>query len=54
MILTHFKQALQSIRQNRLFSTIYIAGTALAIASTTVFAIVYYIKYAPVTTENSR
>ena len=54
MILTHFKQALQSIRQNRLFSTIYIAGTALAIASTTVFAIVYYIKYAPVYPEYNR
>lgn len=38
MISTYFKQALRSIRQNRLFSAIYITGTALAIASTTVFA----------------
>ncbi|MDE5554769.1 MAG: ABC transporter permease, partial [Muribaculaceae bacterium] len=54
MILSYFKQALRSIGQNKLFSAIYIAGTALAIASTTVFAIVYYIKYAPVYPEYNR
>lgn len=54
MILSYFKQALRSISQNKLFSAIYIVGTALAIASTTVFAIVYYIKYAPVYPEYNR
>ncbi|MDE6367758.1 MAG: ABC transporter permease, partial [Muribaculaceae bacterium] len=54
MIISYFKQALRSIGQNKLFSAIYIAGTALAIASTTVFAIVYYIKYAPVYPEYNR
>ena len=50
-MLTHFKQAWQLLRQNKLFSTIYIAGTAIAIASTTIFAIIYYVKLAPVYPE---
>lgn len=54
MILTHFKQAWQLLRQNKLFSTIYIAGTAIAIASTTIFAIIYYVKLAPVYPEYNR
>ena len=39
------------LKQNKLFSTIYIIGTALAIASTTVFAIIYYVRLAPVYPE---
>ncbi|MDE6367871.1 MAG: ABC transporter permease, partial [Muribaculaceae bacterium] len=54
MILTHFKQAWQLLKQNKLFSTIYIAGTAIAIASTTIFAIIYYVKLAPVYPEYNR
>lgn len=54
MILTHLKQAWQLLRQNKLFSTIYIAGTAIAIASTTIFAIIYYVKLAPVYPEHNR
>lgn len=54
MITTHFKQAWQLLRQNKLFSTIYIIGTALAIASTTIFAIIYYVKLAPVYPEYKR
>lgn len=54
MILTHLKQAWQLLRQNKLFSTIYIIGTALAIASTTIFAIIYYVKLAPVYPETNR
>ncbi len=54
MILTHFKQAWQLLRQNKLFSTIYIVGTALAIASTTIFALIYYIRLAPVYPEYKR
>lgn len=51
MLLTNIKQAWQLLRQNKLFSTIYIVGTALAIASTTIFAIVYYARLAPVYPE---
>lgn len=54
MITTHFRQAWQLIRQNKLFSTIYIVGTALAIAATTIFAIAYYIRIAPVYPEYQR
>ncbi|MDE6368531.1 MAG: ABC transporter permease [Muribaculaceae bacterium] len=51
MIITHLKQAWQLLRQNKLFSTIYIVGTALAIASTTIFAIIYYARLASVYPE---
>lgn len=54
MIITHLKQAWQLLRQNKLFSGIYIAGTALAIASTTIFAVIYYVKLAPVYPEYMR
>lgn len=54
MITTHFRQAWQLLRQNKLFSTIYIVGTALAIASTTIFAIIYYVKLTPVYPEYNR
>lgn len=42
------------LRQNKLFSGIYIAGTALAIATTTIFAIMYYVKIAPIYPEYNR
>ena len=54
MIATHIRQAWQLLRQNKLFSTIYIVGTALAIASTTIFAIIYYVKLTPVYPESNR
>ena len=41
-------------RQNCLFSTLYIAGTGLAIAMTVVMALVYYVKLAPVYPEENR
>ena len=40
----YLKQALAMMREERLFSGIYIVGTALAIAFTMVMAVVYYIK----------
>lgn len=40
MLKTYFKQALALSRQNCLFSTLYIAGTGLAIAMTVVMALV--------------
>ena len=50
----YFRQALALIREERLFSGIYIAGTALAIAFTMVMAVVYYIKLAPIYPERNR
>ena len=48
------RQVWEQLRQDRLFSAIYIAGVALAIATTMVFAIVYYVKLAPVYPEYNR
>ena len=50
----HMKQALAMIREEKLFSAIHIAGTALAIAFTMVMAVVYYIKLAPIYPEVNR
>ena len=54
MILTYFKQAWQLLKQNKLYSTVYIIGTGLAIATTMTIALVYYIKIAPVYPETNR
>jgi putative ABC transport system permease protein len=50
----YFRQALALMREERLFSGIYIVGTALAIAFTMVMAVVYYIKLAPIYPEPNR
>ena len=50
----YFRQALAMMREERLFSSIYIVGTALAIAFTMVMAVVYYIKLAPIYPEPNR
>ena len=42
------------MREERLFSSIYTVGTALAIAFTMVMAVVYYIKLAPIYPERNR
>ena len=42
------------MREEKLFSGIYILGTALAIAFTMVMAVVYYIKLAPIYPEPNR
>jgi len=44
MIRQYFKQAWELIRQNKLFSIIYVAGTALAISMVMVIAIFFYLK----------
>lgn len=48
------RQVWEQVRQDRLFSAIYIAGVALAIATTMIFTIVYYVKLAPVYPEYNR
>lgn len=53
-ITTYFRQAWRQMLANKLFSAIYISGTALAIATTTLFAVIYYVKIAPIYPETNR
>ena len=41
-------------KQNKLFTSIYVAGTGLSIAFTMVLFIVYYVKFAPIYPEYNR
>ena len=50
----YLRQALALMREEKLFSGIYIAGTALAIAFTMVIAVVYYAKLADIAPEVNR
>ena len=54
MIKIYLKQAWTIIRQNKLFSSIYITGTALAIAITMTLFVIYYVKVAPIYPEYNR
>ncbi len=54
MIKLYFKQAWQLLKQNKLFSAIYIIGTGLAICTVMVLAIIYYVKMAPIYPETKR
>ena len=54
MIKQYFKQAGTMMRQNKLFTSIYVAGTGLSIAFTMVLFIIYYVKFAPVYPEYNR
>ena len=51
---THLKQAWRLMLANKLFSAIYIGGTALAIATTTLFAVTYYVQLAQEYPEGNR
>ena len=50
----YLEQAWELLKQNRLFSTLYIVGTALAIAMTMMMAVIYYVRLAPVYPEERR
>lgn len=50
----YFKQAWQMMKQQRLFSALYILGTGLAIAMTLVMVLIYYVKIAPIYPEVNR
>ena len=54
MLKLYFKQAVELMKQNKLFSGIYIFGTALAIASTTILAVVIYLDIAPIYPDTNR
>lgn len=53
-MIMYLRQALATMREESLFSGIYIAGTAMALAFTMVMAVVYYIKLAPIYPEANR
>ena len=48
------RHAVALIRDDKLFSAIYIAGTAVAIASAMVIAIVFHILLADIAPESNR
>lgn len=50
----YLRQAWNLLKQNPLFSTLYIVGTGLSIAMTMVIAIVYHVRLAPVYPEMNR
>lgn len=54
MLKIYLKQAWELLKQNKLFSSLYIAGTGLAIAMTMIMAVIYYVKLAPVYPEVNR
>lgn len=54
MIKTYLKQAWAMMKQNRLFTSIYVAGTALSVAFTMILFIIYYVKFAPIYPEYNR
>lgn len=54
MITQYFKQTWAESRRNPLFTSLYVSGVALAVATVMVFSIIYYVKLAPVYPEYSR
>ncbi|MDR2915230.1 MAG: ABC transporter permease [Tannerella sp.] len=54
MLLLYFKQAWNLIKQEKLFSSLYIIGTGLSITVVMVLSIVYYIKIANIYPETNR
>lgn len=54
MIKGYIKQAWNLMKQNKLFTGIYVAGTGLSIAMTMTVFIVLYVKFAPIYPEYNR
>ena len=54
MLKIYLRQAWALLKQNPLFSGLYIVGTGLAIAMTMIVAEIYYVKLAPVYPEENR
>ena len=54
MIKLYMKQAWTMMRQNKLFTSIYVAGTGLSIALVMTLFIIFYVKFAPVYPEYNR
>ena len=54
MYKVYLRQAMQMLRQNKFFSTIYITGTGLAITMVMVLAILYYFRTGNIAPETNR
>lgn len=54
MLKVYLKQAWTLLKQNRLFSGIYVVGTGLSIALVMTLFIIYYVKFAPIYPEYNR
>ena len=54
MILIYLKQAYRMMLQNRLYSAIYVVGTALSVSFVMTLFIIFYIKLGPVYPEYNR
>ena len=54
MIKAYLKQAWAMMKQNRLFTSIYVMGTGLSIALVMTLFIIFYVKFAPVYPEYNR
>lgn len=54
MFKIYFRQAWNLVKQNKLFTSIYVIGTGLAIALTMILFIVHYTKFAPIYPEENR
>ncbi|MBO7591336.1 MAG: ABC transporter permease, partial [Prevotella sp.] len=50
----YFRQAFALMREEKLYSAMYIAGTALAVAFVMLIAEVYYVKVADIAPESRR
>ena len=53
-MIKYIRQTFAMMREEKLFSGIHIAGTAMALAFTMVMAVVYYIKLATIYPERNR
>lgn len=54
MIKVYLKQAWMLMRQNKLFTGIYVVGTGLSIALVMTMFIIFYVKFAPIYPEYNR
>lgn len=54
MLKIYLKQAWVMMKQNRLFTSIYVVGTGLSIALVMTLFIIFYVKFAPVYPEYNR
>ena len=53
-VFMYIRQALATMREEKLYSAMYVAGTALAIAFTMIIAEIYYVKVADIAPEVNR
>ena len=54
MIKIYIRQAWNLMKQNRLFTSVYIAATGLSIALVMTLFIIFYVKFAPIYPEYNR